>query len=95
LLFNNNGTNGSSALEYTLNGNQAQQIYNYASGKQTNSMGDAKRLPNGNTLVTYSNPGVIHEADSSAQLVQEITTASIGYTVRRATLYGPGPPYQD
>jgi hypothetical protein len=102
VLFNNNGTNGgSSVLEYQLNGNQAQQTMNYASGLQTNSMGDAKRLPNGNTLVTYSNPGVIHEIDASAQLVQEITiggtsgATGVGYTKRRRTLYGPPPPYQD
>jgi len=67
----------------------------YASGLSTQSMGAAKRLPNGNTLVTYSNVGVIHEIDANKQLVQEINLGGgIGFTVRRSTLYGPPPPYQ-
>jgi hypothetical protein len=92
VLFNNQGTGGSSVLEYQLSGNQAQLIWEYSSGHSTQSMGDVKRLPNGNTLVTYSNQGVIQEVDASQQLIQEITTDGIGYTVRRRTLYGPPPP---
>ena len=95
LLFNNGNGGSSRALEFQMNGNSATQIFEYATGSNTSSgtLGDAKRLPNGNTLVTFSNAGVIHEVDSSGQLVQEITVDQIGYTVRRATLYGPPPPY--
>ena len=95
LLFNN-GTGGMSrALEFQLNGNTATQIFEYSTPSSTASqtLGDAKRLPNGNTLVTFSNAGVIHEVDAAGQLVQEITVDQIGYTVRRSTLYGPPPPY--
>ena len=38
---------------------------------------------------------VIQEVDTSWQLLQEITTQGIGYIVRRATLYGPPPPYAE
>ena len=69
---------------------------NYASGNSTQSMGDAKRLPNGNTLITYSNQALLHEIDSGGQLVQTIEIGSgVGYSVRRASLYGPPPPYTD
>jgi hypothetical protein len=97
LLFNNQGSNGgSSILEYQLNGNQAQVIWDYSSGHASNQMGDVKRLsPSGHTLVTYSNQGVIQEVDASQQLIQEITTDQIGYSVRRRTLYGAPPPYAD
>jgi hypothetical protein len=99
LVFNNGGDmvgGGSShALEFQINGNSATQILDYStsSGTSTQTFGDVKRLPNGNTLVTFSNAGVIHEIDAGAQLVQETIVESIGYTVRRATLYGPPPPY--
>jgi hypothetical protein len=95
LLFNN-GTGGSSrALEFELNGTTATQIFEYATSNNASSqtLGDAKRLPNGNSLITFSNAGVINEVDPSGQLVQEITVDQIGYTVRRSTLYGPPPPY--
>ncbi len=95
MLFNNQGTNGSSVLEFQLNGTNAQLVWEYSSGQSTNTMGDAKRLSNGHTIVTYSNQGVIHEVDSGGQLIQEITTDQIGYTVRRQTLYGAPPPYAD
>jgi hypothetical protein len=94
LLFNNNGGDGSSrGLEFQMNGSTATQIWEYASGSSSQTLGDAKRLPNGNSLITFSNAGVIHEVDSSQQLVQEILVESIGYSVRRSTLYGPPPPF--
>jgi hypothetical protein len=95
VIFNNQGTNGSNVLEYAMSGSQAQLVFDYASGNSTQSMGDVKRLPNGNTLVTYSNSGVMQEVNADKELVQEITTNGVGYTVRRKTLYGPPPPYQD
>ena len=50
-------------------------------------------MPNGNTLVTYSNAGVLHEVNAAGDLVQATTTTPVGYTTRRHTLYGPPPPY--
>jgi hypothetical protein len=59
------------------------------------TLGDAKRLPNDNTLVTYSNNGIIHEVNESGDLQQAIRFANtqIGYTIRRQSLYGPPPDY--
>ena len=95
LLFNNNGSgNGSAVLEYRMGSdNTASLIFDYSSGHSTNTLGDAKRLPNGNTLITYSNNGIIQEINASKELVQEINPGGLGYTVRRRTLYGPPPPY--
>ena len=92
LLFNNEGSDGSSVLEYQMTDDSVELIYDFADGHTTQSMGDVRRLPNGNTLVTYSNQGVIQELDPSWQLLQQITTLGVGYITRRATLYGPPPP---
>ncbi len=95
LLFNNDAGATSRALEFQLNGTTATQIFEYRPAVNTSSqtLGETKRLPNGNTLVTFSNAGVIHEVNGSGQMVQEILVDQIGYTVRRTTLYGPPPPY--
>jgi hypothetical protein len=93
LLFNNGNAGTSWGLEFQMSGSTATQVFEYASGSASQTLGDAKRLPNNNSLITFSNAGVIHEVDSSAQLVEEILVDAIGYTVRRSTLYGPPPPY--
>ncbi len=55
-------------------------------------LGDAQRLPNGNTMVDFSTKGTIQEVDASGNLLQEIkTTTNFGYLQKRATLYGPPP----
>lgn len=97
LLFNNNGNGGSSVLEYALQGNRAKQVFEYSSGLTSITMGDVKRLDNGNTLITYSNNGIIHEVNPAGALVQETRFQSIGigYTVRRPVLHGPPPGYGD
>jgi hypothetical protein len=55
-------------------------------------LGDVQRLPNGNTLITYSTSGIIEEVTSSGDLVQTISANSFGYTSFRETLYGPPTP---
>jgi hypothetical protein len=50
-----------------------------------------QRLPNGNTLATYSNQGVIHEVDAQGNLVQEITGPAVGFSMHRESLYGAPP----
>ena len=97
LIFNNNGSNeGSSVIEFSTSGNSTNTLFDYTSGLASNTLGDAKRLPNGNTLVTYSNANTMHEVNASAQLVREtIFGSGIGYTQRRTTLYGPPPPYAE
>ncbi len=96
LLFNNNGDSGdSTALEYELGEDSAQLVFSYSSGAYSETFGGVQRLPNGNTLVTFSNAGVIHEVSPSGRVVQEIKPGLVGYTVRRRTLYGPPPPYAE
>jgi len=94
LVFSNEGSGASSVVrEYEWIGDSATEIWSYSGGLQSNTLGDVKRLPNGNTLVTYSNLGVIHEVNASGQLVQSIDARYLGYVIRRTTLYGPPPPW--
>jgi hypothetical protein len=69
----------------------ATQVMSYKSSSNTHSdsMGDVQRLANGNTLVTFSNTGLIHEVDSSGKVVQTLSGGSFGYSEWRQTLYGP------
>jgi hypothetical protein len=57
-------------------------------------MGDLQRLPNGNTVIGYSNKGVLQEVNADGIMLQEWTWprgASLGYIEKRATLYSPPP----
>jgi hypothetical protein len=95
LVFNNNGTNGGSSIlefSYDLSNRTASKILDYSSGRSSLAFGDVQRLPNGNTFITYSSSGVIHEIDPEGHLLREITLPSIGYSRHRRTLYGPPPP---
>lgn len=92
LFFNNGqGGQGSPALEFALDTTQltAEEVWRYTSSNGSGTLGDVQRLPNGNTVITYSNNGVIHEVDPDGELVQSFTTDSLGYTQHRPTLYGP------
>jgi hypothetical protein len=61
------------------------------SGVNSNVMGDAQFLPNGNLLVTYSQSGQINEVTPSGQVVATFKGAAYGYTEFRESLYGPPP----
>lgn len=94
LVFNNNAAgspNESAAIEYQfdLNAGTGTQVLNYTSGNVSFAFGDVQRLPNGNTLVTFSTQGVIHEIDAQGNLLREISTDPIGYADHRKSLYGP------
>ncbi len=106
LLFNDDGTinfvlfnNGnfgqqSNALEYLLNPSSmsAQRGWAYEGKDGSATLGDVQRLDNGNTLVTYSERGTIHEVDPSGNAVREYRTSSaVGYVMFRDSLYGPPP----
>ncbi len=93
LFFNNNGQNGSPAREFQLDLDAltATEVWTYSSGITSSTLGDVQRLSNGNTIVTYSNAGTIHEVDADGNLVQSFVTGSLGYTMHRPTLYGPPP----
>jgi hypothetical protein len=98
LIFNNNGTGGGSSVleyQYDINAHTATLLHDYASGVSSMAFGDAKRLPNGNTFITYSTAGVIHEVDASWNLLRVIETDAMGYTTHRKTLYGAPPPVGD
>ncbi|MBN2717022.1 MAG: aryl-sulfate sulfotransferase [Deltaproteobacteria bacterium] len=64
------------------------EIWYYASENRSLALGDVQRLPNGNTLVTYSSAGVIHEVTSSGELVRRIDIDGLGYADWRPILYG-------
>lgn len=94
-LFFNNGSmgGGSTAYDYALTESgssfTAKEIWSYsASGVGSSTLGDTQRLPNGNTLITFSNQGVIHEIDSSRNLVQTFSLGTLGYADFRESLYG-------
>jgi hypothetical protein len=59
----------------------------------TEQLGDVERLPNGNTLVTYSNEALIVEADPAGAALQSFVSdvTGFGYASFRSSLYGPPP----
>jgi hypothetical protein len=94
LLFNNGAmVNGmSTALSYKLDTAtmKATAGWNYvANGTNSMVLGDVQRLPNGNTLVTFSTSGAIHEVDGTGKVVMTIKQTAFGYSEWRETLYGP------
>jgi hypothetical protein len=99
-LFFNNGSIAtgvaglSNAREYQLDmaTMKATLVWSYTAEK-INSMvlGDVQRLPNGNTLVTFSSMGAIHEVAPNGQLVMSLKSNQFGYATWRDTLYGPPP----
>ena len=94
LVFSNgNAGEDARVLEYELDEStwHAERIWEYSGGVASPTLGDVQRLPGGNTLVTYSNAGVMHEVDPDGNLVQKLETESLGYTTFRTSLYGPPP----
>ena len=89
VIFANRGAGNmaSTVVEYDLTGNE---IFNYNGGQFSANLGDVQRLPGGNTLVTYSNDGVIHEITPDKELVMKITSSgqSFGYALWLDSLYG-------
>lgn len=94
VFFNNGlGAGVSPVFEFELDpgAGTATEVWRYESDNSSATLGDVQRLPNGNTLITYSNRGVMHEVDPDGELVQSIATGSLGYATHRPTLYGPPP----
>lgn len=68
----------------------AEEVWSYTSPEYgTMILGDVQRLPNGNTLLTYSVPGVILEVSPDQAIVRKVDTGHLGYAMFRETLYGP------
>jgi hypothetical protein len=98
VMFNNGSGSGSKAIELELDPDKktATKLWEYAAMPAIANvvMGDVQRLDNGNTLVTYSTQGVIHEVDKNGMLLQSLSwgaSGALGYAVKRPTLYGPPP----
>ena len=95
LFFSNGPFQGpSQVIEVTLDLQTmtATRVWQYVSGERSIIFGDVERLANGNTLVTYSSFGVLHEVSPTGELVQELQwepSAAVGYVTKRASLYGP------
>ena len=101
LFFNNGGLQETSrtgvaptslAVELQLDLEQmtATRVWTYDGGLFSQTLGDVQRLANGNTLVTYSNAGVLHEVDPQGELLQTWEFPDgIGYASHRTSLYGP------
>jgi hypothetical protein len=95
-LFFNNSSDGRQSMvrEYALDTTAwtATSVWTYqASGINSTVLGDAERLPNGNTLVTFSTSGTIQEIDPSGNVVVTIKGVSFGYSDFRESLYGQPP----
>lgn len=99
LFFNNNGRGGvgsaaqSPVWEFSLDvpGLSATEVWSYVSNNNSAALGDVQRLPNGNTLITYSISGRVHEVDENKQIVRTFSTEPLGYMMHRESLYGPPP----
>jgi len=90
LLFANRSSNNrSSFFEYSAATGDI--VASHDPGIFTPNYGDVQRLPGGNTLVTFSNAGVVHEITPGGQLVFELRSAGqrMGYASWRSSLYGP------
>jgi hypothetical protein len=92
LLFNNGQSGASHVFEFQITDSGSfgiTTIKDFTSGNySSSSMGDVQRLPNGNTLITYSRDGVILEVDPSWATVQTFS-GEFGYAEWREALYGP------
>jgi hypothetical protein len=74
---------------------QADEIWSYDGDLNTPFGGDVQRLANGNTIITYSSSGVIHEVGPTGELLQSLEfplEGSVSYLEKRLSLYDSPPP---
>lgn len=102
LVFANSGAASkagpSAAIEYALADGSEVWRYEGANGELSANLGDAQRLPGGNTLVTFSNDSIVHEVTPDKAVVVEwkgSPNTKIGYTEWRPSLYGQSPLLHD
>jgi len=92
LLFNNGTAAPATVRQFQLDTAgtfAATETKEFTNGNVgTPDLGDVQRLPNGNTLITYSQAGSALEVDPSWAPVQTIEGVW-GYADWRETLYGP------
>jgi len=96
LIFDNNNHAGqnTSVIEYEWDEATmtVEKVWEYAepSGRFTSFLGDARRLPNGNTLITFSPHGDIHEVTPAGDIVWEASTNQTPWRVSYVPdLYDP------
>lgn len=95
LVFNNGSLqpgNCSRAVELLLSGAKASKVWSHnpAACHQIGALGDATRLPNGNTLVNWSTAGLMEEVTLSGELVWSVQAAmgaGFGFIDRVTSLY--------
>lgn len=98
LVFSNGPSQGPSLVfEYQLDPTSgvATELFRYDADINAQHGGDVQRLDNGNTLVTYSSAGVIHEINPAGELVQALEWSidgAVSYSEKRMSLYGGPPP---
>jgi hypothetical protein len=92
VIFANDGVSAtvSAAIEYDFGG---RELRRFQSGYYSGIMGDVQRLPQGNTLVTFSAASIIQEFTHNGEIVVELDGGgpALGYATWRPTLYGPPP----
>ena len=99
ILFDNGNSHSpafSRAIEYRLDetNHTATAVWSYRPAPDVFSfaLGLAQRLGNGNTLVTFGTPGIVHEVTPTSKLVWTLTVPA-GYWIYRAyritSLYHP------
>ena len=67
-------------------------MYKASPGILNDVLGDAQRLSNGNTMISYATKSTLQEVDANGALLQSIASnTNFGYIQKRATLYGPPP----
>jgi len=96
LVLFNNGVNSvqNHVREFKLSDTpsafSATVVEDYTGSGTGETLGDVQRLPNGNTLVTYSTDAKIVELDPDWNEVQSLSVR-VGYSSWRPSLYGPPP----
>lgn len=97
VVFNNKNAGNADVLEFTfdLANKTAGSVDVFAHSYASIAFGDVRRLPNGNTFITYSNTGHLLEIDASKNVLRDISTGPIGYSEHRKSLYGEPPHFSD
>jgi hypothetical protein len=81
----------STVVEYLLS--TGEEIWRHPTSLYTANLGDAQRLPGGNTLVTISNAATIEQVTPRGEVAMQVRgTTGFGYSTWRRSLYGPPEP---
>jgi hypothetical protein len=75
-------------VEYSLS--DGSEVWRYEGNEYSANLGSVQRLPGGNTLITYSNAGLIREVNPAKKTVMEVDSGGdgFGHVTWRDSLYG-------